>query len=97
MAFRGGSVESSSIGVPVTFTASLKFTFTATILPVPYVPSLSGESTDKTTGAAAVMILTRPESASEPGAPGAGSVRLALVPSSSLIVPPLRDSALVPV
>ena len=44
-----------------------------------------------------VSITMSPESDSEPVVPGAGRAKLALLSAASMIVPPLRDSAFMPV
>ena len=63
VALRGGTVASASVGVPLTVMASLNSTAMATILPVPYVPSSSGEVTLRTSGCVLIVI---PAGASEP-------------------------------
>ena len=71
--------------------------------PAPYVPPALGEETRRTlaasspNGAVSLMAMILPEAPSEPASPGRGSVRLALLPTASLMVPPLSTSASVPV
>ena len=90
VALRGGTVASASVGAPpATSTASLNSTAMAMILPVPYVPSSSGEETLRTAGRVSIVM---PLGASELGEPGSGSVALTGMPPA-VILPPLRDSA----
>ena len=85
VAFRGGSVPSANAGSPATTTGPLNSTSTATILPVPYVPSASGEETDRTS--ADMPSTATAEAASEPRIPGPGSSRSAAAPPMPVIVP----------
>ena len=84
-ALLGGSVPSASAGSPATATGPLNSTSTATILPVPYIPSASGEETDRTSADAPAT--STDEAASEACVPGPGSSRSAAAPPMPVIVP----------
>ena len=65
---------------------------TAIVVPARYAPVAFGDETRATSGGA--VSSSMPDvSPSEAPEPGAGSVRLAWLPASSLIVPPLSDRA----
>ncbi len=90
----GDPVASVSCGVPVTVTASLNVTVTGTTWPARYLPLGSGEETPLTVGW--VVSMTRFFVApSDPAAPGAARVRVALRATTSRMVPPLSASEFV--
>ena len=79
-------VSSSKSGEPATVTFLLNATVMLITEPAPYVPSSSGEETDWTMGILPSTAMSA-EAASEPGAPGAGSSRLAASPRVSATAP----------
>ena len=98
-ALRGGSVASASDGAPSTTTGSSSVMKMATMRPVPCVPFGLGESTRSTDGADPSMTMSR-LCPSEPGLPGAGSVRRATAATPCvpwrIAAPPGRDRAATP-
>ena len=85
---------SARLGVPPTVTFSLKEIVIGMSVPASYEPLAFVELTPLTVGA--VVSITRFVLApSEPVVPGAGSVRVALFPAPSWIVPPFRARAVV--
>ena len=88
--------STSDGGAPEYTTGSLKPTTTSILYPAGYAPSGRGESTPATAPDAAVM-LTSEVATSDPGDPGTGSARLALLPARSTRLPPAaRTKAPVP-
>ena len=85
----------ANMGAPVTFTSSLNSTSIETILPVPYMPSASGEVTPKTTGAFGARITMSLDAPSKPRSPCIGNDTLAILLPMLLLVmfPPLRIRA----
>ncbi len=90
----GDPVANVSCGVPVTVTGSVNVTVTGTCWSTVYAPLARVEDTPVTVGA--VVSTTRFRLlASEPFAPGAASVSVALLVTASLIDPLLSVSAVV--
>ena len=79
-------VSSSKSGEPATVTFLLNATVMLITEPAPYVPSSSGEVTDRTLGIVPSTAMSA-EAASEPGAPCAGSSRSTSFPRSSATAP----------
>ena len=80
------TLRSSDGAAPRYDTGSVKATATSIVRPAPYAPSGVAEVTEAARGAIpSILIALDPDS--EPGPPGAGSVRLAALPTASTIVP----------
>ena len=88
-------MSKASTGAPLTFTSSLNSTLIETILPVPYVPSASGDVTPKTTGSSGARITMSLVVPSNPSPPCTGNDSLAILLPMPLLVmfPPLRIRA----
>ena len=78
-----------SAAAPRTTTGSLNSTAMRTAEPAAYAPSRSGEDAHTADGGTASIAMSA-EWPSEPGEPGAGSVRLAALPAASVMLPPDR-------
>ena len=84
---------SERLGAPLTVTFSLKEIVIGMSVPIPYVPLAFVEFTPPLTVGGVVSITRLVLAPREPAAPGAGSVRVAMFPAASWIVPPLRARA----
>ena len=84
--------SSRSSGDPVTTTGALKSTAISIEAPAPYAPSALSALTPTTDGGSQAMRMSELAD-SEPGAPGAGSETLALLPLPSIMAAPLSRSA----
>ena len=73
-------------GSPLYTTRSPKVTVMLIVLPAPYGPSGVADVTLATAGPVVLTTMAL-EYASEPGPPGAGSVRLAVFPARSTMLP----------
>ena len=71
---------------PLYTTRSPKVTVMLIVLPAPYAPSGVADVTLATAGPVVLTTMAL-EYASEPGSPGAGSVRLAVFPARSTMLP----------
>ena len=95
-AFRPATpVSSASMGFPVTLTGSSKVTVMLILEPMPYVAFALVEDTESTDGAAASIRMSA-ERPSEPFPPGSGSVRLAVLPTASVMTPSPAAKAIFP-
>ena len=85
---------SERLGGPLTVTFVPKVIVIGMSVPASYEPLAFVELTPLTVGTVVSMTMFL-LAAREPAAPGAGSVRVALFPAPSWIVPPLRARAVV--
>ena len=84
-----------NLGVPVTATLSEKLTAIPSVSPILYVPSNKFEDIELITVGITPSITIALLALSDPDALGAGSVKTALFPDKSLIIPPFSDKAVV--